>query len=188
MAASLYPNQYLSHWHASLACIAGHIQCVAYRHHTSAKMQNFLHFVIWQNTSSYPFIVVVLQKKIPEKFLSITKICKTAANTEPFLFLVNCVQGWQHRQIPITINPLARFFSLDSWSHSMCSLPSSHLRKNVKLPSLGDLAKHFLLPSPCRTSKNTGKVFEYHRNMQNSSNYRTIFNFGQCFACMASSF
>ena len=37
MAASLYPNQYLSHWHASLAWIAGHIQCVVYRHHTSAK-------------------------------------------------------------------------------------------------------------------------------------------------------
>ena len=112
--------------------------------------------VIWPYTSSSPSIVV-LPKKIPEKFLSMTKICKTAANTEPFLFSVNCV--CEHGSIVISQSifiPLARFFSLDCWSHSMCSLPSSHLSKNAKLPSL-DL-KHFLFfPLNCRTSKNTGK-------------------------------
>ena len=70
----------------SLDCWS-HSMCNLPSSHLSKKCKSSFNqdLVNWLNTISPPSIVV-LPKKIQEKFLSMTKICKAAANTEPFLF------------------------------------------------------------------------------------------------------
>ena len=134
--------------------------------------------VIWPYTSSSPSIVV-LPKKSRKSFWVWQKYAKRQQIPNPFYFWsIVCV--CEHGSIVISQSifiPLARFFSLDCWSHTMCILPSSPTQQKCKSSFTSWFGKILPLPLSLLYFQKHRKSFwlsQWYAKQQQVQKYRTI--------------